>query len=262
MTKQLLLLAAAAFPLVSTPAAAQDAGTPDLRIRVGAGAQTRPSFIGADNNDIVPLFRVNIARHGHEFRFSAPDDGFAIPLVSSGGFAFGPEGQIQSRRRNSDAGVAIGEVKRTYELGGFVDYVLADSIRLRASLRKGLNGHDGVVGQIGADKIWRDGDKYMFSIGPRLLFSDGRYQRAYFGVSPAAALATGLPAYRPGSGVHAVALAASGNYELGGNFGLFGFARGERLIGDAGKSPFIRTYGSRNQFSAGLGLSYTFAVRR
>lgn len=262
MTKLLLLLAAAAVPLMSTAAAAQDSGAPDLRIRVGAGAQTRPSFIGSDNNSVVPLFRLNIAKGDNEFRFSAPDDGFTIPLVTKGGFAFGPEGQIQSRRRNSDAGVAIGEVKRTYELGGFVDYVLSDSVRLRASLRKGLNGHDGLVGQIGADKIWRDGDKYMFSVGPRLLFSDGRYQRAYFGVSPAAALATGLPAYRPGGGVHGVALAAGGNYELGGRFGLFGFARGERLVGDAGKSPFIRNYGSRNQFSAGLGLSYTFAVRR
>lgn len=262
MTK-LLLIAAAALPLFSTAAFAQDQAdeVPDLRIRVGAGAQVRPSFIGADDSKVVPLFRVNIARHGREFRFSAPDDGLAIPLVTSGNFAFGPEGQLQSRRRNRDAGVAIGEIKRTIELGGFVDYVLADSIRLRASLRKGVNGHEGLVGQLGADKIWRDGDKYVFSLGPRVLFSDGRYQRVYFGVSPAAALATGLPAYRPGGGIHSVALAAGANYALGGNFGLFGYARGERLVGDAGKSPFIRTYGSRNQYSAGLGLNYTFAVR-
>ena len=45
----------------------------------------------------------------------------------------------------------------------------------------------GVVGTIGADQIWRDGDRYVFSIGPRVLFSSARYQRAYFGVTPAAA---------------------------------------------------------------------------
>ena len=59
-----------------------------------------------------------------------------------------------------------------------------------------------------ADQIWRDKDRYVVSIGPRLLYSDSRYQRAYFGVTPEAALATGLPAYRPGGGFHAIAAAA------------------------------------------------------
>ncbi|URD60278.1 MipA/OmpV family protein [Sphingomonas sp. KRR8] len=262
-----LILIAAALLSGGTAAFAQTStetqdDTPDLRIRVGAGAQTRPSFVGADKNDIVPLVRVSIAKGDNEFRFTAPDDGFGIPLFTSGGFAVGPVGYFQSKRTNEDAGVAIGPVKRTIEAGGFVDYVLNDSIRLRAELRKGIGGHDGLVGQVGADKIWRDGDKYVFSIGPRLLFSNGRYQRAYFGVSPTAALATGLPAYRPGSGLHAVALASGLNLALNKQFGLFGYGRFERLVGDAAKSPFIRQYGSRNQLSAGIGLNYTFTIRR
>ncbi|WP_114227414.1 MULTISPECIES: MipA/OmpV family protein [Sphingomonas] len=269
--KHLLPAAAALFALVPTVAAAQETAPPetattapsnDLRVRVGGGVQTRPSFIGSDNNDIVPLFRLSIARGDHEFHFSAPDDGLSLPLFTSGGFSIGPIGYLQSRRRNSDAGVAIGEVKRSVEVGGFVDYVLDDSIRLRAELRQGVTGHKALVGQVGADKIWRDGDKYVFSIGPRVMFGSGKFDRTYFGVSPAASLATGLPAYTPGSGVYAVALASGLNVDLGHRFGLFGFGRYERLVGDAAKSPFIRTYGSRNQFSAGAGLTYTFTVRR
>ena len=256
-----MLLIAAALASASTAAVAQD-DAPDLKVRIGGGAQTRPAFVGADKNDVVPLVRVNVANADNEFRFSAPDDGFGVQVFASGGFAVGPVGYLQSRRRNSDAGVPIGEVKRTIEAGAFADYVLNDSVRLRAELRKGIGGHEGLVGQIGVDKIWRDGDRYDFSVGPRVLFSDGRYQRAYFGVSPAAALATGLPAYRPGGGLHSVALASGLNVNLGGRLGLFGFARGERLVGDARRSPFIRTYGSRNQFSAGLGLNYTFTIRR
>jgi outer membrane protein len=33
-------------------------------------------------------------------------------------------------------------------------------------------------------------------------------------------------------------------------------------MGDAGKSPIVRELGSRNQLSGGLGLSYTFTVKR
>jgi outer membrane protein len=40
------------------------------------------------------------------------------------------------------------------------------------------------------------------------------------------------------------------------------YARYERLVSDAGRSPLIRTYGSRDQISAGLALSYTFRLSK
>ena len=138
----------------------------------------------------------------------------------------------------------------------------AKSIRVRAEVRKGIGGHEGVVGAIGADQIWRDGDRYVFSVGPRLLFSDARYQRAFFGVDTAAAAASGLPAHRPDGGIHAVALASGLSYQFSPRFGLFGYGRYERLVGDAANSPIVRQLGSRNQMSGGLGLSYTFTIRR
>jgi outer membrane protein len=112
------------------------------------------------------------------------------------------------------------------------------------------------------DQVWRDGDRYVFSIGPRQLFSNGRYQRAYFGVDPVAALATGLPAYRPSGGVHGIALASGLSYQFNPRFGMFGYARYERLIGDAAKSPIVKELGARTQLSAGAGLSYTFTIKR
>jgi outer membrane protein len=68
--------------------------------------------------------------------------------------------------------------------------------------------------------------------------------------------------YRPGGGIHAVALASGLSYQFNPRFGMFGFARYERLVGDAAKSPIVRQFGSRDQFSAGLGLSYTFILKR
>jgi MipA family protein len=253
------LLVAAAMILPAWSAAGAESGS-DIRVRVGLGGQLQPRFIGSDRTRLLPLFHINTARGTHEFKFSAPDDSPGITLVSTGGFAFGPAANIEGRRRQSDVGAPVGNVARTFEAGAFAQYSAGDSFRVRAEILKGINGHDGIVGTIGADKIWRSGDRYVFSVGPRVLFSDGRFQRAYFGVTPAASLASGLPAYRPGSGVYAVALASGLSYQLGGPWGLFGYARYERLVGDAAKSPIIRELGSRNQLSGGIGLNYTFTL--
>ena len=257
--KYLLIGLAAIFPAWSA-AHAQDSG--DIRVRIGLGAQLGPKFIGADDRSVSPLFHINTARGTNEFRFGAPDDSPSIPIVSSDGFSFGPAGNIQWKRKESDVGARVGNVRTTLEAGAFAQYELKDSLRFRVELLKGINGHKGLLGSIGADKIWRDGDRYVFSIGPRVLFSDGRYERTYFGVSPAASLASGLPAYRPGSGVYAVAATTGVTYALDDRWGLFGFARYERLVGDAARSPIVREFGSRNQLSAGIGLNYTFTIRR
>ena len=253
--------AVAALILPAAQAQAQD-GEGTFRVRPGIGAQIRPEYPGADKTEWAPYIQFSIARGDNPFSFGAPDDAFGLALFSSGGFRAGPAVALQSSRKDSEVGVPLGKVKTTIEAGGFAEVLLADQFRLRADLRKGLGGHEGLVGSIGADQIWRDGDRYVFSVGPRLLFSDSRYQRAYFGVTPEAALATGLPAYRPDGGFYGAAAAAGLNYSLGGPLGLFGYARYERLMGDARKSPVVKELGSPNQLSAGLGINYTFTMGR
>ncbi len=254
------LLACAAALTIATPAAAQDED--DYRVRVGLGGQLKPKFIGSDETQVLPLFDLDIARGDNEFAFEAPDDSFGIRLFSKGGFSVGPAAHIQSKRKESDVGAPVGKVKTTFEVGGFAEYELSESFRLRADLRKGLGGHDGVVGSLGADYIRRDGDRYVFSIGPRALFSSSRFQRAYFGVDDEAALASGLPTYRPDGGIYAVAAASGLSYQFTPQFGMFGYARYEHLVGDAADSPIVREFGSRNQLSGGIGLSYTFNISR
>lgn len=234
----------------------------DIRARVGVGAELRPQYVGADSTSLSPLFHVNIARGTKEFAFGAPDDSPGIAVTSADGFSFGVAGNYEGQREASDVGAPVNSIKRTFEVGAFAQYEWHDTFRVRAELLKGLNGHGGLLGTISADKIWREGDRYVISLGPRILFSDGRYQREYFGVTPAVSLASGLPAYRPGSGIYAVAGAAGVTYALNDRWGLFGFARYERLVGDAAKSPIVRQLGSRNQLSGGIGLNYTFTIHR
>jgi outer membrane protein len=259
MMRRLLIASAALLPAWAM-ASAQD--NSDWRVRAGLGAQIRPEFYGGDKTEVAPLWDIDIARGDEQFSFEAPDDHLAIPLISKGGFAAGPTANIESSRSDKDVGAPLGKVKTTIEAGVFAEYLVKGAFRVRGDLRKGIGGHEGLIGGIGADYISRDGDNYVFSIGPRLLFSNARYQRAYFGVTPAAALATGLPAYQPDGGIHAIAATSGLSYQFGRDFGMFGFARYERLVGDAAKSPVVRQLGSRNQASAGVGLTYTFTVKR
>ncbi|GAA4709419.1 MipA/OmpV family protein [Sphingomonas lutea] len=259
MIRPILIAAVALFPAWGA-ALAQDSD--DLRVRVGLGAQVQPKFIGADESELAPLFELDFARGSNAFDFEAPDYRFGLDVISSGGFSAGPSASFASSRKESDVGAPVGKVKSTVELGAFASYAVSDTIHLRAEIVKGLGGHKGIVGQLGADAVWRDGDRYVFSVGPRLLFSNARYHRAYFEVTPAAALATGLPEYRPSGGIHGVALASGLSTQFTPRIGMFGYARYERLVGDAADSPIVRELGSRNQLSGGIGLNYTFTIDR
>ena len=131
--KNLLIGLAATLPAWSA-ADAQDSR--DIRVRVGLGAQLRPEFIGADDTSVAPLFHVKIARGTNEFSFGAPDDSPSLAVVSTGGFSFGPAGNIEGRRKASDVGAPVDTIKRTFEAGAFAQYEWKDSFRVRAELLK------------------------------------------------------------------------------------------------------------------------------
>ena len=121
---------------------------------------------------------------------------------------------------------------------------------MRVEARKGLGGHGGWVGDVGADYVARQGD------------GDSKYSRAYFGVAPADVAASGLPAYDPKGGVQSVGVTAGYMRQLTRNWGVAAFARYDRLVGDAADSPVTRAFGSRNQPAFGIALSYTFGGKR
>ncbi|HST35339.1 MAG TPA: MipA/OmpV family protein [Allosphingosinicella sp.] len=248
------LASAAAALVLATPAFAQT-------ITIGGGAQTYPKYPGADSYGINPLPIFGFRREDSPMTFEAPDDGIGIGLLGrDSAFNIGPAVRFQGKRDEDDVGAAVGDVGFTVEAGGFVEVYPIENFRLRAELRQGLGGHKGLVGDLGADLIVRDENTYIFSIGPRARWADSDYHQAYFGVTPAAALATGLPVSAPDSGFYAVGAQAGITYRLGRNWGLQGYAGYDRLIGDAADSPIVRTFGSRDQFSGGLGLFFEFNI--
>lgn len=254
------LIGLAAISL-ATPAAAQDGEERRWILTLGPGAQVYPKFPGADSLGVFPLPIVDLRREGSPLSFEAPDEGWGFGVLGDDSvFNFGPAVGFQNKRKEEDVGAAVGNVGFTVEAGAFAEVNVSENFRLRAEGRRGIGGHDGWIGDISADLVLRDRDTYVFSIGPRARISDDNYQDSYFSVTPAVAAATGLPAYDAGGGFHAVGVVAGLTYMLNRNWGLYGYAGYDRLIGDAADSPIVRTYGSRDQYSAGLGIFYSFNV--
>lgn len=241
------------------PAAGQEADAP-RRTRVGLGPQLVPQYPGADSFGLRPFVDVSRTRGDTPFAFEAPDESAGFPVLRSERFQFGPAIGFEGRRRSRDVGGRLPGVGRTVELGGFVQYALGDALRVRAEARQGIGGHKGLIGVVGADYIARDADRWLVSIGPRVTLSSARYNRAYFGIAAADALPSGLPAFRADGGVQAVGATVGALRQLTAHWGVSGYAKYDRLVGDPGRSPVVRAFGSRSQPSAGLALTYTFGA--
>jgi outer membrane scaffolding protein for murein synthesis (MipA/OmpV family) len=204
------------------------------------------------------LIEVARTRGTKEYEFEAPDESFGFPVFRSGGLAVGPALGIEGSRSAKDVGTSLPKVAFTFEAGAFAQYTISERFRVRAEVRKGLGGHEGVVGSVGADYIARDGNEWLLSIGPRLTFADKKYHRAYFSVRPEDVLSSGLPAYSAGGGLSAVGATAGFIKQLTPRWGIYGYGKYDRLVDDPAASPIVQSYGSKNQLSGGLALTYTF----
>lgn len=271
MLKLYSSLLAGAGLLAGTPlsALAQDSNIPapraegegvsqETRIRIGLGPRFVPSWPGSDEHSIGPLVEFSRAGPGEQFAFEAPDESFGFDLYRSGGFSIGPSAGIQGKRESQDVGGALPDVDFTVELGGFAQLEASPNVRFRLEARQAVSGHDGFVSTASADYIWRDEDDTVVSIGPRLTLTDARFQRSYYGVSPADALASGLAEYDPGGGLQSVGAALGLLQQFTPEWGIFAYAKYDRLLGDPADSPVVAAYGSPDQYEGGLALTYTF----
>ena len=251
-----VLLAATVF---AVPAHAQEeARREPFRTRVTLGPQLVPGHPGSDELSLRPFVDVARARGDNEFEFEAPDESAGFTVLRTSGLAIGPAIGFEGKRDADAVGAPIHKVGFSVEAGAFVQGWIGDALRIRVEGRKGLSGHRGWTGAVSADYVARRGDDWLFSIGPRVTWSDDTYQDAWFSIDPADAVPSGLPAFDADGGIHAYGATASAITQFSARWGLSAYAKYDRLTGDAADSPIVLTYGSRDQFSFGAALTYTF----
>lgn len=254
-----LVLTAMALPAVIHAQDATEEPQGAWRTRIGAGPQFVPRFPGSGDMVVRPFLDLSRARGDTPFEFEAADESAGLPLLRQQGFDFGPALTFEGSRRTRDV-PGVPRVGFTVEAGGFLEYKFAKPLRARLEVRQGIGGHEGLVGMASVDYIARDQDEWLFAIGPRLSFSDGGYQRAYFGVPASATAASGLPAFRPDGGLHAVGGTVTFLKQLDRHWGISTYGKYDRLIQDAGRSPIVDRFDSQDQWSGGVMLTYTFGV--
>jgi MipA family protein len=256
--------APARAPLPARP----PSSAPDrLSVTLGAAPVIGPAWQGSRDMalSIFPDIRVNYGDH----IFASVPDGIGWNAINRPGWKIGPLVKLRFGRDEerggspflitggSDGLQGMGNVGAAGEAGGFVQHDPSRAWRLRAELRHGFGGHQGVVADLSASYRLRIGRAFG-GIGPRATFASRDFLQTYFGVDAGQSARSGLAAYRAPSGL--VSLGIGGAlvrpFDRRSTLTLFGGV--DRLGEAAADSPLIRERGQRMQASFGLAYGRRF----
>jgi outer membrane protein len=265
---------ACAFAAISAPAAAADlGGYKDSEapvqgqgwiVTVGALPGFAPEYMGADEYrfNVIPLF--NVRRPGEKAEPIFPDDSLDYAVIDTGVFKFGPAGTLKSGRGSADREEFryIENYDWTIQAGVFGEaWLLRDAVRLRAELLWGFHSGDGLTANLAADYVAHLG-RGTLSIGPRMVIMSDSTAQLEFGVTREQWLLNGYVApYHASGGVESVGVAANFTYPLTQQINFMAFGRYDGLMGSAADSTVTERFGSDSQFTAGVGLTYSFNFR-
>lgn len=264
--------APAASPIAQRPAGPPP--TPTWVLTVGVAPILAPAWQGSRDTafSIFPDLRLNYK----DTVFLSVQEGLGWNMINRDGWKIGPIARLRFGRQESTGGSpflvtggsdalrGFGDVKLAGEFGGFVQYSpaggLGRRLALRAEVRQGTGGHEGVVAEPSirfADRV----GSFRYSLTARSTFASAKYTQVYFGVTPEQAARAGLPAYRTGSGLVSAGVGGTLTRPLGprGQHGALTLLAGYDRLGDvAADSTLIRQRGRRDQFSVGLAYGYRF----
>ncbi|WP_370311381.1 MipA/OmpV family protein [Sagittula sp.] len=241
LTHRLSVLALAASAL---PAAAQERA---LSFELGLGVQSRPAYEGSDEYVAGPALGASVTT----FRMLGLD----IDRGDGMGFGFGPSFRYLPEREASDHSrlTGIDDVDAALELGGRVSYRWP-SVEVWGAVRKGVTGHEGVVGDLGSDVVHDYGQGTEVRFGPRLSFANDEYMDTYFAVPTGAT----LPAYSADGGLYTAGLEFTVRHDFSEVWAVEGALGWTRLVGDAGDSPVVQ---DRDSGTVSVKLIRTFDWR-
>jgi outer membrane protein len=250
---------AADMPLPPAPSAASE-----WIITVGGDVRGIPRYPGSNAFDTAGAPYFDMARPGSPEKFHGPIDGLGVAVFDNRVLAFGPVGTIIWQRDPNDSSTLNGlpGAGTTVNIGGFVDYWAVPWLRSRAEVMQGFGAGTGVTGRFLMDAVIPVTPAVTISGGPRVRYVTSGTANAYFGISPADSLATGLPAYHAGSGWQALGAGTQLKYRFNPTWATYTFVEYEKLVGPSANSPIVTGLGGNaSQWTFGLGLTYSFAVR-
>lgn len=233
---------------------ANDTGR-DLSGVIGIGISSAPEFSGSDDEatDFFPIidliWRDRYFLNNRGFGFYALRNAGARDVSVS--FAIGYD--FDERLAEDDdrlTGLRDVEAGALLSAGLEFDVGVAE---VEVELNHGISskGHEGTRATIGAEFSRVAGDRLRLSAKPFLVWSDGSYASAFYGVSAQEAVTSSFAAYEAGSGFERVGIELQASYSLTPRTALFVGIEHFQLLGDAKDSP-ISFDDSQTEISTGV----------
>jgi outer membrane scaffolding protein for murein synthesis (MipA/OmpV family) len=279
------IIAAAALAAFASPAAAQDAastGTAPLpdpndqsdSFMIGLGAGRVADYEGSDDYRIIPAGAIRARVNGINIQTRATYLYVDVVRSSAGkvNFDFGPIVGLRLNRSSKikdDVVDLLPRRKKAIEVGGFAGVSVRgltnpyDALSFRLDVVKDIGkAHQSTVVTPSVDFGTPLSRKFYVSVGASADFVADDYADYYFSITPADALASGLPVYDADGGFKNWKLSLLANTAITGDLthGLSAFAIASygRLKNDFADSPIVSLRGSPKQSLLALGLAYTF----
>jgi outer membrane scaffolding protein for murein synthesis (MipA/OmpV family) len=232
-------------------------------VTIGGKGSVAPPYEGADHYVVRPVPTLSARRADRPYRFVPPDGGTTFSLVDTEHVVFGPMARFQYGRGNEGSLTGLKKVKWAAEPGVFLDLWPTAWLRAHGELRRGVVGHQGLVGDVGADLVHMS-PRWDASIGPRFGYGNRRYFARYFGVTPAEAVRSPAvaEAYSPEGGRRYTGVELATAYHVTDRLSIRADAGYHHLATKAADSPIVRLAGSRHQYFGSLGVSYAFNFGR
>ncbi len=240
---------------------AEQADPSDWIITLGADARAVPRYVGSNQWALVPVPYFDRHRPGKPEPFHSPRDGTGVALLDNGVLAIGPVGSLIWPRRQTAGLDGLGNVGYTVQVGGFVDYWAVEWLRMRIEALQGFGAANGVTANFAADAVIPVSPALTLSGGPRARADTAAAESPYFNITQAQSMASGLPAYNAGGGWQAVGVGTQAKYRFNPTWATYSFIEYDKLIGATAASPIVSGQGgSANQWTFGIGLTYSFAM--
>ena len=237
------------------PAPEMAPASPRLVFTLRGGVSATPEYFGSDDYQAGPdfSFRLNFVSLGNR-SIGNPDVDAPARILS-----FGPSFRFISERDSDDFDELAGleTVDAALEVGLSVGYARENFLAF-AQVRRGFGGHEGWVGEVGADVLYRPSDRLLLSLGPRALFGDNEYTDTYFGVTAPESSAA-LPTYNPDGGLVSAGLEFGARYRINDLWGVEGAITYDVFSNDAADSPIVKQ-GSDDQWGARIGITRIFSI--
>ncbi|HEX6842731.1 MAG TPA: MipA/OmpV family protein [Stellaceae bacterium] len=227
---------------------------PDWRVTLGAGAEMEPIYEGSKRYSVTPTAVIDVRYK--DIAFLSDGEGLGVNLVRGqtyrAGVAIdydlGRDHHLQHRLTGT------GNVGVAPEAKLFAEYFLLPFV-YRIDIRRGLGGHDGVIGDLGAYvPLPVAKNTYVFT-GPSITFADTRYMQSYFGISPAQASRSQFSAFDAHSGLVRAGWGVTALYQYDKHWWLEAEGAWQYMLGDAGRSPIVE---EKSQFALGANVLYRF----